>query len=547
MPNSDQSKTNLHAYGYEALFNHASMGIVVVDSKSLIQSVNPFALKLFGYAMDEVLGKPIEVLIPQRYHHKHVDHRNAYTNNPKSRPMGVGLDLFAVKKDGTEFPVEVSLGNYQNNGDNSVIAFISDISVRRKALEEIEKLNNELETTVAQRTQDLTTTLQQLEASNERLEDLLAFQKALLDNAGAMIIATDDKGEIQLFNREASLNLGYNTQEIIHKQNPTLFHTKTEIESKRKALDKTFDVSGLSDFEILTIQAKNNVHENEEFTFKRKDGTTFPVSMNLTVIKETNGEIAGYMGIASDISARKKAEADLLQSLKKEKELSELKSRFVSMASHEFRTPLSTVLSSAYLIEKYVSTEDQDKREKHIQRIVSSVTMLTDILNEFLSVGKIEEGKIQVRLTNFNLQETIIDIIGTIKNSLRKEQEIHYQHEGLKEVLMDANLMKYIILNLVSNASKFSAVNSPIEIKSLIKNNQVILSVKDFGIGISKEDQKHLMERFFRGANAGNIQGTGLGLHIVSKYAELMNGEVKCESELDKGTTFTITFNTKTD
>ena len=404
MPLAEQNNFN-QSYRYEALFNHASMGIVVVNSKSFIQSVNPFALNLFEYTIEELIDKPIEVLIPNRYHNKHVGHRDAYTRNPNSRPMGVGLDLFAVKKSGIEFPVEVSLGNYQKDGDKNVIAFISDISIRKKAEADIEKLNDDLEATVEQRTKQLTDAMHQLELSKEEMS----------------------------------------------------------------------------------------------------------------------------------------------KSLEKEKELSELKSRFVSMASHEFRTPLSTVLSSAYLIEKYTTTEDQQKREKHLQRIVSSVSMLTDILNDFLSVGKIEEGKIQVRLTEFNIEEVITAIAGEIKNNLKPNQKIQYQHKGNTSVVMDTSLMKHIIMNLVSNASKFSAEGSPVEILTTGTKEQLILSVKDNGIGISKEDQKHLMERFFRGANAGNIQGTGLGLHIVSKYAELMHGTVECKSELEKGTQFIITFKTSTD
>ena len=182
-----------------------------------------------------------------------------------------------------------------------------------------------------------------------------------------------------------------------------------------------------------------------------------------------------------------------------------------------------------------------------MQRIISSVNMLTDILNDFLSVGKIEEGKIQVRLIQFNIQQLIMAIKGEIKNTLKKQQKIHYHHLGNTDVLLDASLLKHIIMNLVSNASKFSPEASSIEIKTTSQNQHVILSVKDHGIGVPKEDQKHLMERFFRGANADNIQGTGLGLHIVSKYAELMNGTLECKSELEKGTEFIITFNMKTD
>jgi PAS domain S-box-containing protein len=388
------------AHRYEALFNHASMGIVVVNSSAEIQSVNPFALKLFGYAIAELIGKPIETLIPSRFKNKHIDHRYDYSYTQKSRPMGVGLDLFAVNKNGIEFPIEVSLGNYDNNGEKNIIAFVSDISIRKKAELEVIKLNDELEATVAQRTKDLTDAMHQLEISKEELS----------------------------------------------------------------------------------------------------------------------------------------------KSLIKEKELSELKSRFVSMASHEFRTPLSTVLSSSYLIEKYISTEDQPKREKHLQRIVSSVNMLTDILNDFLSVGKIEEGKIQVRLSEFNIEDHINAIAIEIQHNLKKGQQIKYNHHGQADVLMDASLCKHIIMNLVSNASKFSPENSSIEIDTNGSKQQLVLSVKDQGIGITKDDQKHLMERFFRGTNAGNIQGTGLGLHIIAKYAELMRGEVTCKSEIEKGTTFKIIF-----
>jgi signal transduction histidine kinase len=171
--------------------------------------------------------------------------------------------------------------------------------------------------------------------------------------------------------------------------------------------------------------------------------------------------------------------------------------------------------------------------------------MLTDILNDFLSLGKIEEGKIHIRPTEFNIRELITGTLEEMKGSLKQQQHIRYLHKGNLVLLLDSSLLKHIIMNLVSNASKFSGEASPIEVKSICRKNQFIFSVKDYGIGISKDDQRHLMERFFRGANAGNIQGTGLGLHIVSKYAELMNGTVACKSELEKGTEFIITFNAK--
>ena len=527
---------------FEALFNHASMGIVMANSTGTIQSVNPFALKLFGYTVDEIIGKPVETLIPNRYHHKHIHNRETYANNPKSRPMGVGMDLFAVKKDGTEFPVEVGLGNYITEGEQNLIAFISDISVRKKAEAEIEKLNSELEMTIEQRTRDLTETLRQLEISRDRLEGVLSYQNALFDNAGVMLMATDETGVIRLFNPESVTNMGYAESDVINKKNIISFHDTKEIAAKRKELFDEYKIKIKNDFDVIVEKSKRNIHEEVQYTYVKNNGSTFPASVTITVIKDSMGKINGFMVIAIDISERKRAEAELRSALEKEKELSELKSRFVSMASHEFRTPLSTVLSSTYLIEKYTATEEQPKREKHLNRIISSVNMLTDILNDFLSVGKIEEGKIQVKHTLFNIQELVSETTDEMRINLKPHRPIVYNHTGNTEVLMDASMLKHIIMNLVSNAGKFSPDHNPVEIKTDCNDQQVIVSVKDTGIGISKDDQKHLMERFFRGANAGNIQGTGLGLHIVSKYAELMNGKVVCKSELEKGTEFIITF-----
>ena len=369
--------------------------------------------------------------------------------------------------------------------------------------------------------------------------------KAILDNAGAMIIATDEKGIINLFNPEAAKNIGYTESEVINKQTPLLFHDKKEIDKKRSELSEMFNIELADDFSVMVEKSRRNIHEEEQYTYIRKDGTRFPVSLTITAITDRYSGITGFMGIAIDISERKKAEDDLQKSLANEKDLNELKSRFVSMASHEFRTPLSTVLSSAYLIEKYTESEDQPKRQKHLQRIVSSVNILTDILNDFLSVGKIEEGKIQVRLSSFNIREYIFAVIEELKNTTKKNQEIKYCHQGDPAVNMDPSLLRRIIMNLISNASKFSDEDSIIEISTMAKDHLITLSVKDHGIGIYPEDQKHLMERFFRGGNTGHIQGTGLGLHIVSKYAELMNGSVECKSKVGEGTEFLITFHSK--
>lgn len=289
-------------------------------------------------------------------------------------------------------------------------------------------------------------------------------------------------------------------------------------------ISEVFNGDILSDFEIPGCSLGGNNYAIEAFPLLEKDNKINKVGI-----------------IISNITKLKIAEDDLIRALEKERELSELKSRFVSMASHEFRTPLSTILSSAYLLSKYTTTDEQVKREKHLERIISSVNTLTDILNDFLSLGKIEEGKISIRPVEMNICEFINNIVNEIKPVLKPGQTIDYNHAGNEAIFMDKNLLNHIVSNLLSNAIKFSNENSPIEIRTKV-NAGFILSVKDHGIGISAEDQKHLFERFFRGANAMNIQGTGLGLHIVDRYAELMHGKVDCTSELEKGTEFTVTF-----
>lgn len=535
-------------YGhFEALFMNATMCILLTDMSGCLTAVNPFALKEFGYSSEEELrGKKIEILIPERFRRKHEDYHKQYFKTPRAVSMGDERQIYALKKNGTEFPVEISLSPYHYNGDKFVIVFLNNISEKRDAEEKLKELTNKLEATVRERTKELGETQGQLRSSKKKLEETSAFQKTLLEYAGVIIISTNVKGIIETFNPEAEKCLGYSAEEMIGKCTPVCFHCPEETRLMALQFSKEFSENIEPGFETYVAKAKRNIPHEDEWTYVRKDGTRFPVSLIVTALRNNAGEITGYVGVAVDISEHKEEEENLRRSLVKEKDLSELKSRFVSMASHEFRTPLSTVLSSAFLIEKYTGADEQPKRERHLQRIVSSVNMLTDTLNDFLSVGKIEEGKIYTRFSEFDIRQLIEGIIDEIKQTLKSGQSVRYSHEGRLIVRLDQSLMKHIVMNLLSNARKFSPENSPMEVSTVCDGESLRLKVKDYGIGIAEEDQKHLMERFFRGANAANIQGTGLGLHIVSKYTELLNGKIEYRSELEKGTEFIITFNLKT-
>ncbi|MEO6229100.1 MAG: PAS domain-containing sensor histidine kinase [Ferruginibacter sp.] len=399
---------------FQALFEYASMGILVADDKGVIQMANNYLLNQFGYTKEELIEQPVEMLIPARYEQKHHLHREHYNKHPEPRSMGVGRDLFARKKDGSEFPVEVSLSNYSMDDRKYIIAFVIDITARKQ-----------IENSIISQKEQLAENNLKIEEMNQELEQKVALRTQQLQDA------------------------------------------MREVENSRDELKKA---------------------------------------------------------------------------LSKEKELGDLKTRFVSMASHEFRTPLSTILSSASLLAKYQETSEQEKRDKHINRIKTSVNNLTDILNEFLSIGKIEDGRITTRYSSFNLKNYIQNICSEMKAVAKKNQHLNYTHTGEEVIQSDESLLRNIIFNLLSNAIKFSSEDGIIRVSSIVEKGGFVINIKDNGIGISEEDKQHLFERFFRASNATNIQGTGLGLHIVSKYVEMLDGSIHFESELEKGSTFTITF-----
>lgn len=260
---------------------------------------------------------------------------------------------------------------------------------------------------------------------------------------------------------------------------------------------------------------------------RRKEEELQEFNMHLEqIVKERTSELAS-------------AHEELKSILAKERELSELKSRFVSMASHEFKTPLTSILSSASLIERYSETEQQPKRKKHIERIKSAVQNLTNILNDFLSLEKIESGSIKSYNEAIDLQSTVRDIIDEMTPILRADQVINFNFKGNSKAFLDKHLLKNILINLLSNAIKYSPAENDIELR-IEATDKIHIEVEDHGIGIPDEDKVHMFQRFFRAGNATNIQGTGLGLTIVKRYLDLMDGSIDFRSELDKGTTFEV-------
>lgn len=519
---------------FQAFLEFASIGVITVDKFSKIVVANPFACSILGYESGELFNKPLNTIIPIRYREKHVQYHSGFFEAPKVRPMETGKTLYALKKDGTEIPVDISLGTYTINQDVFVISFIADISNRKKNEEAIRKLNAELEEKIKDRTLELKKTIDKLYLQIKETEDaekgMHFFQQLfhqVVDNYPAGSISVLNTEFQYIFCGGAALaHHSHHSKDLIGKRFlPELGNT--DWLPIQEILEKVFEGQTISDFE-MPISWKE-----QSFSFD-----AFPLTDN-------DGNISRIAIITRNTSALKKVEKELQEALIKEKELSSLKSRFISIASHEFRTPLSTVLSSAYLLEKYTGSKEQPKREKHIERIVTAVNSLTDILNDFLSVGRIEEGRVSIKLTNFNIPKLVTGIIDELNPLEKKGQTVDYIHTGSEEIVLDPSILKHIITNLLSNALKFSPEDKTITIKTNCDYSGLDLVVSDEGIGIPDVDREHLFERFFRATNVSHIQGTGLGLHIVSRYTELLEGTIQCMSELEKGTTFDLHFPAK--
>ena len=399
---------------FTEIFHSMSEGLIMVDEGGKIVISNPVADQIFGYERNGLVGLAMENLLPERFKGGHENLRKAFYANPSPRRMGMGRDLMAVRKDGKEIPVEISLSFTRYKKNLLVMAFISDISQRKKA------------------------------------------------------------------------------QEALRKSEEQLILYAAELEKK--------------------------------------------VHMRTEALNNMVGELE------KEVQVRKKAVEETRKALEKERELNDLKSKFVSLASHEFRTPLSTVMSSASLIGQYKDKGEFDKMDKHIARIKSSVGHLTNILNDFLSLGKLEEGKVDIQNEWIDLNHFFTEIEEDLRSTLKAGQKILLEcKQEASSIFTDSRILRNVIFNLLSNASKYSDINKQIHLSCVQDENEISISVTDEGIGIPEDDIKHIFERFFRATNATNIQGTGLGLNIVKRYADLLRGQMSFSSTYGIGSTFTIT------
>ena len=489
--------------GFRVLFECATISILVIGEEGNVELSNPCAERLFGYEPAELIGKPLEILIPESLRHRHTHHRKNYFDKPKARPMGLGLELYASKKNGEVFPVEISLGYYEFAGERLAVAFITDITDQMKA----KKIITERE----------------------------AWFRNMSDNSPVMIwVSGIDKQKTYFNNTWLQF-----TGRILHEELGNGWTTGIHPEDLERCLIEYSEA----------FDARRPFQT--DYRLKGSDGHYRWIHNTGKPAYTTEHIFMGFIGSCTDIHDKKMATeeletlvrertTELYETLNREKEMNELKSRFVSMASHEFRTPLSVVLSSTSLIEQYLGGEHDERVSKHLSRIKSNVGNLTGILNDFLSLDKLEQGKVDIEYEEFDFDRFIHEVAENVRPLKKPGQQILVHHTGASRILLDEKKMRYILVNLISNAIKYSPENRNVVVNSEIGDSGLRVVVIDQGIGIPLQQQKYMFDKFFRASNTGQVQGTGLGLTIVKRYVELLGGSIVFVSTELAGTTFTI-------
>lgn len=422
---------------------------------------------------------------------------------------------------------------------------VEQVNMRRQLqanLKELSTYSKGLEQKVKKSTADLNRAISELKETNLELTDQTNEAKASklrAETNEAILLAI-----IKKFPKGAILLL--DAQMRIHfMEGSELMDVQRQVRNSKQI--KVSDLTGFSNQrKKLFIDHIERTLNGEYLSFET-EYRRVPYAINTTPLSAENGKITHALFVLLNIRSRKQNEKRMLENLEREKELSNLKSRFISTASHEFRTPLSVILSSTTLIEKQNEPGMEAQRVKHLNRIKSNVQHLVTVLNDFLSLSKLEEGETVAKPDWFDLIALGKSMIDQMVLSKKKGQVIAFEHYNPSmHVYLDGKLVRHILLNLLGNAIKYSGEGSKITLKILEDEKKTTIAVIDEGIGIPLKEQQYLFQRFFRAKNSLNIAGTGLGLHIVRQYTELMDGALEFESMENRGSTFTVTFPKKT-
>lgn len=488
----------------ENLFNYANAPIIVWDRNFRITKFNKAFERISGQNESDVLGKEVDILFPRTTREQSIE----YIKKASSGDRWEVVEIEILHINGS---VRTLLWNsaaiYDSEG-MMVIATIAqgqDITDRKLAEEALKK------------------------AQEKQINKQNVFLKTLINTIPNPVFVKNSKFKYVEINKAFETFFEISREEILGKTNEMIY--PKEVVPVLTAIDKK-----------LIRKAGNKTYES--YYINKRNEKIYILVYKASLVNESDKPY-GIVGLAIDISAQKEMEQKILAAYVKEKELNEMKTSFISMASHEFRSPLTTILGSVGLLEMFHSTWPPEKTANLLLKIQNSVAEMTDLLEDVLSYSRYERGKIQLEMVETNINEFLIETVNLIK--LKPEQKIILKNESLpSSIIIDPKIISHILINLLNNASKYSKEGSQIylDIKFIKKSNLLIIKVIDNGIGIDNSDFKNLFDPFFRGKNVLNINGSGLGLCIVKRLTEIHHGSIDVVSKLKEGSVFTITLTT---
>jgi PAS domain S-box-containing protein len=513
----------------QTILNTVSDGIVTLHADGgIMESANPAIEHLFGYSAAELDGKGFGLLIPELNQEQHNVSLEHYGVSDEARTVGLGREVVGVRKDGSRFPLEITVSEMVLGGERYFTGILRDISARKQAEEALRKAG--------------------------------ALQNAIFNSANFSSIATDAKGVIQIFNVGAERMLGYAATDVMDKATPAEISDPQEIIARAQALSAELGTEIAPGFEALVFKAARAMEDIYELTYIRKDGSRFPAMVSVTALRGDDNTIIGYLLIGTDNTARKAVEAErarldrALQVKNTELEAArtaadkanQAKSDFLSSMSHELRSPLNAILGFAQLIESDLPAPTP-AQSASIEQILKAGWYLLELINEILDLALIESGRLSMSMEPVSLPEVLHDC-QTMIEPQANSRGIQMRFPAFSDagfVDADRTRVKQVLINLLSNAIKYNRNDGTVEVNWRITNqDRLHVSVRDTGEGLSAQKLSQLFQPFNRlGQEDSGEEGTGIGLVVSKRLVELMGGTIGAVSSVGVGSEFWFELN----